>query len=397
MFPGGSGVDHRRHGVNGMDQAAIIERLPQDGTRPVLGTGGAPHAGLWRQWLQLWGWGFAAYTALGLMSAMQNAVNITRAGQTVDWPALLANRLLDNYGYALFVPPIFLLVRRFPLDRPHWVRSTPILLAATLAFVYVKCVFLEPLGDTLLPASWGFSAHLFGEMYDIWSIVVVAQAIEFYRRAQERERQAVELRERLTHAQLEALRSQLHPHFLFNTLNGAATLMHTDVAAADRMLTQLSDLLRATLTQGGPQEIPLADELELLDRYLAIMLVRFRDRLSVTVDVEPAARAALVPQFLLQPLIENALEHGIGARPGPGRLEIRAARDGDHLRITITDDGPGPEPNALIDAGIGLANTKARLARLYGDDQSLTLEPVSSTGGGRVTVSLPFRAGPARS
>jgi signal transduction histidine kinase len=336
------------------------------------------------------------YTALGLMSATQNAVNMTRAGQTVDWPALLANRLLDNYGYALFVPPIFLLVRRFPLDRPHWVRSTPILLAATLAFVYVKCVFLEPLGDTLLPVNWGFSAHLFGEMYDIWSIVVVAQAIEFYRRAQERERQAVELRERLTHARLEALRSQLQPHFLFNTLNGAATLMHTDVAAADRMLTQLSDLLRATLTQGGPQEIPLVEELELLDRYLAIMLVRFRDRLSVSVDVTPAARAALVPQFLLQPLIENALEHGIGARPGPGRLEIRAARDGDRLRITITDDGPGPDPHAVIDAGIGLANTKARLAQLYGDDQQLTLEPVDETGGGRVTVSLPFRAGPAR-
>jgi LytS/YehU family sensor histidine kinase len=247
-----------------------------------------------------------------------------------------------------------------------------------------------------LPVNWGFSAHLFGEMYDIWSIVVVAQAIEFYRRAQERERQAVELRERLTHARLEALRSQLQPHFLFNTLNGAATLMHTDVAAADRMLTQLSDLLRATLTPGGPQEIPLVEELELLDRYLAIMLVRFRDRLSVSVDVTPAARAALVPQFLLQPLIENALEHGIGARPGPGRLEIRAARDGDRLRITITDDGPGPDPHAVIDAGIGLANTKARLAQLYGDDQQLTLEPVDETGGGRVTVSLPFRAGPAR-
>jgi two-component system, LytTR family, sensor kinase len=379
-----------------MTHSATIGPLPHDGTRPVLGTGGAPRAGLWRQWLRLWGWGFAAYTALGLMSATQNAVNTTRAGQTVDWPALLANRLLDNYGFALFVPPLFLLVRRFPLDRSHWVRSTPILLAATLAFVYVKCVFLEPLGDALVPASWGFSAHLFGEMYDIWSIVVVAQAIEFYRRAQERERQAVELRERLTHARLEALRSQLQPHFLFNTLNGVATLMHTDVPAADRMLTQLSDLLRATLTQGGPQEIPLAEELQLLDRYLAIVLVRFRDRLSVAVDVAPEARGALVPQFLLQPLIENALEHGIGARPGPGRLEIHAVRDGDRLHMTIIDDGPGPEPTARAEPGIGLANTRARLAQLYGADQRLVLEPVDATGGARVTVSLPFRPAPAQ-
>lgn len=343
----------------------------------------------WRRWLRLWAWGFFAYTVLGGLSATQNGVNMIRAGQPFDWPTLIASRLLDNYGYALFVPPLFLLVRRFPLDREHWARSTPILLAVTFAFVWIKCVWLEPLMGTIVPLVGGFDAHVFGEMYDMASIVVVAQAIEFYRRAQERERQALALREQLTHAQLDALRSQLHPHFLFNTLNGAATLMHSDVAGADRMLTELGDLLRATLAHAGAQEIPLAQELELLERYLSIMRVRFRDRLTVQVDVAQAAREGLVPPFLLQPLVENALEHGIGARPGPGRLDVRAARDNGRLRITITDDGPGPEPGSA--AGIGLANTRERLAQLYAREQELTLAPAPGGRGAQVTVSLPWR------
>jgi two-component system, LytTR family, sensor kinase len=359
-----------------------------------------PTDALWRRWLRLWAWGFLAYTVLGGLSATQNAVNTARAGQAVDWPGLIANRLLDNYGYALFVPLLFLLVRRFPLDRAHWVGSAPVLLVATFACVFVKCVGIEPLTANLIPLAGGFSAHVFGEMYDMSGIVVVAQAIEFYRRAQERERQAAELREQLTHAQLDALRSQLHPHFLFNTLNGAAALMHTDVAAADRMVTQLADLLRATLAYAGAHEIPLGEELELLDRYLAIMRVRFHDRLTVRVDAGPEVREGLVPAFLLQPLVENALEHGIDARPGPGRLDIRAARDQERgrLRITITDDGPGPDRQAR--AGIGIANTRERLAQLYGDRQELTLAaapPAGGNGGGgreggaQVVVSLPWR------
>jgi LytS/YehU family sensor histidine kinase len=162
------------------------------------------------------------------------------------------------------------------------------------------------------------------------------------------------------------------------------------------MLTQLSDLLRATLTPGGPQEIPLTDELDLLERYLAIMRMRFRDRLTAVVEVDPAARPGLVPQFLLQPLVENALEHGIEAKPGPGRVEVRVTREDDRLRITITDDGPGPDGAAPTAGGIGMANTRARLAQLYGDEGELTLAAAGPGGGARVTVSLPVRvSGPA--
>jgi LytS/YehU family sensor histidine kinase len=232
-----------------------------------------------------------------------------------------------------------------------------------------------------------------GGLFNLWTITLAAQAAEFYRGEQERERQAVELRERLTQAQLEALRSQLHPHVLFNTLNAAATLMHTDVAGADRMLTELADLLRSTLAYPGRHEIPLAEELALVDRYLSIMRVRFRDRLTVEIDVAPEAREILVPAFLLQPLLENALEHGLAVKPGPGRLAVHAARQDGRLTITVTDDGPGPAHNAA--AGVGLTNTRERLAQLYGADQALTLDSAGPSGGARVVVSVPWRPRPA--
>lgn len=351
---------------------------------------------LWKQWLRLWGWGYLAYTLIGGLSATQLAVNAARAGQHVDWASLLATRLMDNYGYALFVPLLFLAVRRFPLDRANWIRSAPILLGVTFACVWVKCVWIEPFTQDLVPLAERFGSHVFGEMYDMASIVIVAQAFEFYRRAQERERQAVQLREQLTRAQLDALRAQLHPHFLFNTLNGIAALIRRDAAGADRMLTQLADLLRATLAYQETQEIPLREELELLERYLAIMRVRFHDRLTVRVEVGPAERDGLVPAFLLQPLVENALEHGIGAKPGAGRLEVRAAREDGRLSITITDDGPGPLGAPESALGVGLTNTRERLTRLYGDAQGLVLAAGPDGVGARVTVSLPWRVAKTR-
>jgi sensor histidine kinase YesM len=343
------------------------------------------------RWLRLWAWGFAAYTVLGVMGGIQDEVNAVNAGLAVDWNRLLLANLASHYPLAFFVPPIFLLVRRFPLDRASWKRSAPILAVALLFFTVLTIGIIEPLETRLLPAGISVSSHVMGTTYNLTMIVLAAQAIEFYRKAQERERQALELREKLTHAQLDALRSQLHPHFLFNTLNGAATLMHSDVPGADRMLTQLADLLRATLAHAGAHEIPLAEELDLLERYLAIMRVRFRDRLTVLVDVPVDVRSGLVPAFLLQPLVENALEHGIGARPGPGRVDVHGTRDNGRLIITITDDGPGPEPGSAT--GIGIANTRERLVQLYGESGRLTLGP-GNGGGARVSVSLPWRPSP---
>ncbi|HEX4633180.1 MAG TPA: histidine kinase [Gemmatimonadales bacterium] len=346
-----------------------------------------------RTWFGLWGWGFAAYTILGVMGGIQDEISLIREHVAFAWTEVLASNLIGHYGIALFVPPIVLLVRRYPLDRARWKQNLTRVLVATLLLFVVMRFGVEQLEMALFTTRFIRPSSFVSGMYTLWVIVLAAQATEYYRGERERERQAVELRARLTHAQLEALRSQLHPHFLFNTLNAAATLMHTDVPGADRMLTELADLLRATLAFPGTHEIPLAEELALVDRYLSIMRVRFLDRLTVRIDVPPEARDALVPAFLLQPLLENALEHGLAVKPGPGELDVVAAHDDGRLTITITDDGPGPAQNAA--AGVGLTNTRERLTQLYGSDQALTLGPAGSTGGGRVRVSIPWRLRPA--
>lgn len=350
----------------------------------------------WRRWLRLWAWGFFAYTVLGGLSATQNGVNMIRAGQPFDWPTLIASRLLDNYGYALFVPPLFLLVRRFPLDREHWARSTPILLAVTFAFVWIKCVWLEPLMGTIVPLVGGFDAHVFGEMYDMASIVVVAQAIEFYRRAQERERQALALREQLTHAQLDALRSQLHPHFLFNTLNSITSLIRNNrTREAEDIVAGLGELLRRSLDHRQEAMDTLERELEFLRRYFEIERIRFQDRLKVEYEIDPKCLRAEVPSLLLQPLAENAMKHGISRDPAARLLRISAARDGTRLVLTVYNDGPPlPKDDAALSRGIGMQNSHARLQMLYGDEARLRLRDTPPHGV-RAEIILPFRTSPS--
>ncbi len=348
-----------------------------------------------REWARLWLYAFGAYTVFVILSGWDNVAYSMTHGGRIDWSYILRYRVLEEYTCALFVPLFFWLVHRYPIDRAQWRRSVPILFAATIVAVVVKYAIFRPLAQLVLGRAESFVAAVAQNggvvLIDFWGVIGVAQAIEFYRRAQERERIAARLRAELTQAQLEALRSQLHPHFLFNTLNGVATLMHRDVEAADRMVTNLADLLRATLQRPAAHEIPLRDELALVERYLAIVAVRFGDRLTARFDIAPDVGDGLVPQFLLQPLVENALEHGIAERPGPGRIEIRAVQAGDTLRITVTDDGAGLRPDGAPRHGVGLANTRARLAELYGTAQSLTLEPASADGGVRAVVTLPYR------
>ncbi|HKR09944.1 MAG TPA: histidine kinase, partial [Gemmatimonadaceae bacterium] len=175
------------------------------------------------------------------------------------------------------------------------------------------------------------------------------------------------------------------------TLHSISTLMHRDVDAADSMLTRLSDLLRLTLKHRGENEIALRDELSLADHYLAIMSVRFGDRLSIQESIEPDTLDALVPQFLLQPLLENALQHGVASTAGPALIEISARVGGGRLTVAVTDNGRGiPSANRGERHGMGLSNTRLRLEQLYGRDQSLTLEKLPERGT-RIAVEMPFR------
>jgi sensor histidine kinase YesM len=216
----------------------------------------------------------------------------------------------------------------------------------------------------------------------------MVQALTFYRRSEERERQALELEARLADAKLEALHMQLHPHFLFNTLNAISTLVHKDPNAADEMIGNLSELLRATLDT-GEQEIPLRQELAFLDRYLEIQQVRFGERLRIEKEVDAAALEGYVPTLILQPLVENAIRHGIEPEPAPGTVAIRAESKGDRLLLSVANNGATARLPAKPEGGIGLANTKARLQQLYGANARLSLNS-GSEGGFKVEIEIPL-------
>lgn len=223
-----------------------------------------------------------------------------------------------------------------------------------------------------------------------WTLVGATQALHYYDRYRERELRASQLEVELARAQLETLKTQLQPHFLFNTLNAISTLIYTDAEAAERMITQLGELLRASLRQDATHQVTLAQDLELLERYLSIEKTRFADRLTVMLAIDPAALEARVPHLLLQPLVENAVRHGVAPRTEAGRIQIRAWRENGDLRLEVRDDGPGlPEPQKLL-SGIGLSNTRARLERLHGSRQRFELAN-APRGGLVVRLTLPFQ------
>src|SRR5688572_6235263 len=201
---------------------------------------------------------------------------------------------------------------------------------------------------------------------------------------------------RLVQAELDTLKLQLNPHFLFNALNGAMALIATNPAAAERMVSELSDFLRLVLTTSSEQEVPLERELGLLDRYVAIQRVRFQDRLTVTCNIEDGVRAALVPSLLLQPLVENAIRHGIGPRAGAGYVQVTARRIGDRLSLSILDDGVGVRARRSRErsrgTGLGLTNTTTRLLHLYGTGHELECGP-RPEGGYAVRITIPFKLG----
>jgi len=223
-------------------------------------------------------------------------------------------------------------------------------------------------------------------------IVLIAHLVSYYQKLRDRERQTSQLETQLTKAHLRALKSQLQPHFLFNTMHSISALMLTDVPAADRMMTRLSDLLRMSLENDGVQVTRLSRELEFVNGYLEIEKVRFGDRLCVTLDIAPETLDAQVPHLLLQPLVENAVRHGVARLSANGQLRILASHDGRNLRLVIHDNGPGLRDSdaSSSKAGLGLRATRERLQTLYGSDQSLDVRNLPE-GGVEVSVRIPFQ------
>ena len=339
---------------------------------------------------------FAVWTFLAAFSSSQSVVYLSQRGQPIAWRAMLTGRFADWYTCALFTPLFFWMGRRHPIDRKSWRVMLPVTLVVTSVCVVLKYSVLvaieHMLGlNTSATISGELARNFANESMAFWAVIGIVHAFEFNRRYREREVAAADLRARLSEAQLEALRTQIHPHFLFNTLHAISTLMHRDVEAADTMLTRLSDLLRLTMQHRDQNEISLRDELALVDQYIEIMRVRFGDRLTVRHEISPDALDALVPQFILQPLLENAFDHGIAKTAGPGTIQISALPAGDKLELSISDNGFNrTHAGELVKKnGIGLANTRRRLEQLYGSSQSMSLEKLPERGT-RVIVSIPL-------
>jgi LytS/YehU family sensor histidine kinase len=223
-----------------------------------------------------------------------------------------------------------------------------------------------------------------------WGIIVVEHAVNYYQKFRERELRASQLEVQVAQSQLQVLKMQLHPHFIFNTLNTISALIHESPDEADEMVARLGDLLRKTLETTDLHEVPFKEELDFLKHYLDIEQTRFHDRLKVTMAVAPDTLDGLVPSLILQPLVENSIRHGIAPRPEGGYIKITAWRDSSMLRLEVEDDGPGLCSNAPLKEGVGLTNTRARVRSLYGDEHRVTLRN-AATGGLVVNLTVPFR------
>ncbi|MGH9900914.1 MAG: sensor histidine kinase [Pyrinomonadaceae bacterium] len=362
-----------------------------------------------RRWLT-WAVVFGFWTLFAFIYASQIYLGTRAEGMTHSYWRMLAWQLSGWYVWGLFTPLILRLGRRFPVGRSSWARAVIVHLPACAILSAVHLAFFTFVTGEIRPFDEMSDTRPFLDRYlsrltsqlhlDLLiyaAILGVGDAFAYYDKYRERESRAAQLEAQLAQAQLQALKMQLHPHFLFNTLNAVSALVRENAnRAAVQMIAGLSDLLRHSLEGAGRQEVTLREELEFLERYLDIQQMRFSDRLEVRMEIAPETLDARVPNLILQPLVENAIHHGVAPRAAAGTVGVSAARENGRLRINVYDDGPGLAEGWRMEqgGGIGLANTRARLRQLYGTDHRFD---VSNREGGGVEAALaiPWRVGGA--
>jgi len=328
---------------------------------------------------------------------MIQAIRLNRTAE--GWKSVIGE-LIFSYLWLALTPVVIWLSKSFRIEGGQRFKS--------LSVHFVACVVLlliDVLLFTIISIPFGWYANLnpFWNRYFLlilnftpsnvmfyWGIVVIEHALDYYRKLQERELRASQLEAQLAQSQLQVLKMQLHPHFLFNTLNAISALIRESPDEADEMVSRLGDLLRMTLETAGLQEVTFKKELEFLKHYLDIEQTRFQDRLKVEMAIEPETLDGLVPSLSLQPLVENSVRHGVAPRPEGGCIKIKAWRDNSLLRLEVEDDGPGLSGDAPPKERVGLTNTRARVSNLYGDEHGLKLRHAAG-GGLVVSLSIPFR------
>ncbi|MGD9589087.1 MAG: sensor histidine kinase [Pyrinomonadaceae bacterium] len=359
------------------------------------------------KWLAIWG----LWTLFGFLFASQVSLQSRLAENPPPFWRVLLWQLFSGYLWFAISPLILWLGRRFPFEEQKWKAAIPIHLVASFAIAILQLAIaayiLPKLGylrryetapylevfQVFLIVNLHFSVAIY------WGVVGIQQLFKYYRKNRERELRTSQLEARLATTRLQVLKMQLHPHFLFNTLNTISELIYRDPESAERMISDLSDLLRMSFENLEVQEIPLKQELEFLEKYLEIELTRFHDRLKVEMKIEPDTLDASVPNMILQPLVENAIKHGIAPRATGGQINIGAIKENGHLELTVSDDGLGVPHGKVQDLteGVGLSNTRRRLKHLYGDKHTFKLNNGGDSGLA-VSLVIPFKEadGPLR-
>ena len=345
-------------------------------------------------------------TALGVLSttlAWQFTVLLEQPEPSM--PRLAALNFAWWYLWALFAPAVIWLSQHARIERGALRRAAAVHLPAVVAFSCTHVAAMQGVhwwiaAASGLPFDWWTQVrqlavlYLDWEMMTYWAIVGLTHALLYYRESQARALRAAHLERQLAATRLQLLQQQLHPHFLFNALNAISALMHRDVHAADRMLVRLSDLLRMTLEHLDRRQVPLEVELDALSRYVEIEQTRFGDRLAVRFEVHPETLRAFVPSLVLQPLVENAVKHGVARKAGRGQIDVTARREGDKLRLEVRDDGVGLSEDSLtaLQKGIGVSTTRARLQQLFGADFRFEFHRLAQ--GLAVIVAVPWQTAP---
>ena len=346
--------------------------------------------------------GLGFWTLVALAFTTSTWAGYAVKGAPISWRTAGIWSFTEWFLWGALAPFVFALTRRHPMTRAGWRRSLPWHLLGWLAVTAVWSAGYVTVERALtpydgMPATWPAHFVLYLSKKPAFSLLVyavmvgAAHGIDLYRAYRERERRTAQLETQLARSQLDALRSQLQPHFLFNTLHTITAMVRRDPPGAERIVARLSDLLRLSLQTAQESEVTLRRELEFLDAYLDIQRTRFADRLRVDLEIPSETLEGLVPTLLLQPIVENAVKHGIEPHAAAGRISVRSWREGGRLMMEVLDDGPGF--NGVRDGGIGLANTRERLRALYGGDHLLTLGK-GPAGGARVLIALPWRTAP---
>ena len=360
-------------------------------------------SGRWRNWAL----GFVVWTVIGLSFASRSYFTAYRDGVAVRWQEIFTGFLVDFWVWGLVSPLIFRLARAFPIEQGRLLSRIPLHILFSAVFILFANAVSTPAywyfgspNPARYPTLWSMYSDLFFSPFMLhqgllvyWGTLIAAHAVEYYRQLQADRMRSAALASQLAEARLAALKMQIHPHFLFNTLNSIAALLHKDVEAADRMIARLSDFLRITLNSSESTATTLKQELEFLKTYLDIEKVRFQERLIVDMQVRPEALDARVPNLILQPIIENAIRHGVAQNADAGHISIDASRKNGRLQISIEDNGPGLNGNdhrSEPGNGVGLANTRERLNRFYEGDFRFEISDKAGQHGTVVKMDVPY-------